>query len=227
MLEPAITDRNWVSEAKHGTRTVDAWLDDLQISREHLTKSIRAGITERRQASPFEPNAAPGWRDWIARVGTLRQQLDQEGWHPINPANAPLIRRSDDKILLGVMPGDKGTGDISKPLSSSYPKGVTTANLTLNNDTVAQPLFDLDQLRDINQVDARKVWFLVTHLENSQGNTDGVIHLELAQPAPTSSGTTVTSWAKRCCLTPIDAGPRVDPEPTPSTPVNVTVTPRR
>lgn len=226
MLEPAVTDHKWVSEAKHGTRTVDAWLNDLQIPRDHLTNSIRAGITERRHASSFEPTAAAGLRDWIARVGALREQLDQQGWDPIDPSNAPLMRRSDGNVLLGVMLGDKGTGDINKPLSSRYPKGITTAELTFTNETVAQPLFNLDQLRDINKVDARKVWFLVTHLDNSHGDSN-VVRVELAQPVPTSSNTFVTSWAKRCCLPSLDVGPKVDPEPPPADPVNVPVTPRR
>lgn len=226
MLEPAVTDRDWISEAKHGTHTIDTWLADLQVSREHLTESIRAGIVERRRASPFEPSAAAGLRDWLARVGALRRHLDTEGWKPIDPANAPLSRRGDGKIILGVMQGDNGTGDISKQLSSSYPKGVTIAKLTLTNDTVAQPLFELDQLHDTSKIDATKVWFLVTHLENGQGSSGCIVRAELAQPSPTSSGATVTTWAKRCCLEPIDVGPPAGPEPPASAPVNVPVRPR-
>ncbi|SNR46944.1 hypothetical protein SAMN06265360_106260 [Haloechinothrix alba] len=224
MLESAANNRpDWISEADHGTDTVDALLAELGISREPLSKAIRAGVTERRRATSFEPTTSPGLRDWIGRVGALRDDLHATGWQPIDPANAPMARRPDGKVLLGVMQGDEGTGNLHSPLSSTYPKGVTIAKLTISNNSVNQPLPGLDELLGTAEVDAMKVWFLVTRFKNGEANGSGTVHAELSQPAPTSSGTNITEWAKRCCFSPFEFEPAIEPEPTEPLGVDVPV----
>lgn len=215
MLEPAPQERpDWISEARHGTDVVNGLLEELAIPRETLEDAVRSGVTERRRATRFEPTTSAGLRDWLTRVGTLREQLHRTGWRPTDPANAPMTRRPDGTVLLGVMQGDEGTGDLGKELSSTYPKGATVAKLTLSNDTVNQPLPGIDDMIGRGDIDAGKTWFLVTHFVDGDADSSATVQVEIAQPAPTRSGTNITDWAKRCCLHPIEFTPVAEPDET-------------
>lgn len=222
LLEPAAHQPDWISETDHGRDLVDSWLNQLEVPRDALVNSIRAGIAERRHSNPFEPTMAAGMRDWICRVGNLRKLLNQQGWKPVNRQNAPFARRGDGKIMLGVMPGDTGTGHIARSLRSSYPRGPATEALTSGNEPVHEPIPGLDDFLERTRVNETTVWFLVTRLE--RGGTGGDrVHFELSEPAPTQSGDLITSWAKRCCFDALELPPLATPAPTENDPIDVPV----
>ncbi|SDZ41488.1 hypothetical protein SAMN05421504_115137 [Amycolatopsis xylanica] len=202
---------DFVSDAYHGTAAVDAGLARLGLRREDLYVAVRKGVEERGLVTEFDPSTADGLRDWMARVRELRRLYHRKGWTPENRANAPFMVSPDGDVYVGVMQGNEHTGNPDGRLESYHEIGSVNANLTAHNDLVGMAIPGIDEYLGLGKAEVAKTWFVVTRYEEDKTG-ERRVHLEVSQPAPTSQGQKITSWAKRLCLEPIGFKPvvRVD-----------------
>ncbi|WP_026454147.1 hypothetical protein [Saccharomonospora iraqiensis] len=189
-------------------------LRGLGLELDFFDRAIRAGIAAMSN-NDFEPQNAPGLKDWIARVGTLREHLVRDaGWNYANPFHMPLVYDPARKNALGVLQGDAHTG-LGKPESgprSRYPKGPAIAVVTAAADDGVSPLdLDLTQSTGRGHLDPRDlrsmdVWFLVTYTD-TVSDALFVVHRELSLAHPTNPDDHVNSWRERLLFAPMTCRP--------------------
>ncbi|WP_216209610.1 hypothetical protein [Amycolatopsis aidingensis] len=201
-----------MSDERDGPGQLDERLAELGLKREYLEQAIWSGVRDRRLADEFEPGTAAGLRDWMGRVRELRKVLAENGWRPVNPANAPFSRSPDGSVLLGVMLGNQHTGRPGGRLESTYPKGTAIENLTAHNDSDQYSLPEIDALLGLPDEghEPAKAWFLVTFHEHDQEGRVTRVRYEIAQPAPSRADQKIDNWAARYCLRPVEFPPIVD-----------------
>lgn len=200
-----------LSDLRNGREAVDRALATLGLRRELLVEAIEAGVRERRTATSFEPTTSAGVRDWLGRVGRLRELLDADGWRAVDHQNASFSRSPNGQVLLGTVAGDVGTGDPGLAMTSERVKGPVTEELTQANEASQFSLFPID----LPHEDAAKVWLLVTYYVEDIVHRTAECRLEVSHPAPTKAGTHIAEWPRRYCLTPVrfDADPIFDEVP--------------
>lgn len=193
-------------------------LVELGLKIEYVDDSVRAGADARSSKNDFEPQSAPGLKDWIARVGKLRERVvsDTESWCYADPRNVPLVYEPETQIALGVLLGDRNTGSV-KPESgprSKYPKGTVIAEATA--DAAEQPELELDLTQrsrrgylDVSTLPAMNVWFLVTY--PVEMGDKFVVHREVSLAAPIEPDSYITSWRERLLFSPLTFDPVVMP----------------
>lgn len=185
-------------------------LDALGIRLEWLDRAIRAGVEAATTAAPDEPPVSAGLKDWMARVGTLRQLLRVEaGWERLDQLNVPLAVNPARTIALGVMLGNERTGyphGGAQPASKSV-KGPAFAKITASNTI---PLLTRAELAGPGHLEdaelaGLQVWFLLTYAVVLDGNLH--VYREVSLPAPTVEGEKITSWLTRIVLPAMNFGP--------------------
>lgn len=193
-------------------------LRDLGLERDYIDRAVRAGVNARKPKNDFEPKSASGLKDWIARVGELRFcVVSKAGWRYADPHNVPLVYTADKTTSLGVLLGDRNTGnEYSEPgPRSKYPKGTVIAGATVIR--TEHPMLDLDVSQpsgyghlDVADLEKMDVWFLVTHPVEVDGRFVVTREVSLAQPIVPDSHINV--WRERVVLPPMDFGTVVLPE---------------
>jgi hypothetical protein len=175
-------------------------------------EAIRAGEQARRTWNPAEPPNAGGLKDWIARVGSLREQLMQhEGWRAYNHQQMALAVSPDKTIALGVLQGDAATGTAYGPKpKSKYPKGRVFEDLAARNQLA---LFSkgeagaLDQLED-EELARMQTWVLLTY--RTKANDRVEVYSEISLPKSIGPKGIVDEWIDRIILPKIDFEPVVE-----------------
>ncbi|GGI68960.1 hypothetical protein GCM10011581_02480 [Saccharopolyspora subtropica] len=193
-------------------------LQELGLELEYVDKAIRAGVEARASKNDFEPPSAPGLKDWIARVGKLRELVvSGADWYYADPYNVPLVYEPTKQIALGVLLGDRNTGR-DKPKSgprSKYPKGTMIAEATADGGD--EPTLELDLTQrsrrghlDVATLAALDVWFLVTY--PAEVGDKFVVCREVSLAAPIEPDSYITSWRERLIFPPLEFGPVVMPD---------------
>lgn len=198
-------------EAEHRLR-------ELGLERDYIDRAVRAGANERKPRHSFEPKSAPGLKDWIARVGELRSCVVHEaGWRYADPRNVPLVYTADKTTSLGVLLGDRNTGDEDSNSGprSKYPKGAVIASATAN--AAEQPQLDLDVTQSsgyghLDDADLARmdVWFLVTYPVEMGDRF--IVKREVSLANPITPDSHINSWRERLLLPPMDFGAVVLPD---------------
>jgi hypothetical protein len=181
----------------------------LGIRLEWLDQAIRAGVEAATTAAPDEPSVSSGLKDWMARVGMLRQLLRVEaGWVRFDRQGVPLVHNPEKTLALGVMLGNENTGYAhgGHPASKTA-KGPAFANITAAN---AIPLLTRAEVAGPGHLEdaelaGLQVWFLLTYAVHLDGNLH--VYREVSLPAPTHEGDKITSWLSRIVLPPMNFGP--------------------
>jgi hypothetical protein len=184
-------------------------LGSLGIRLDWLDRAVRAGVEASTTATPDEPAVSTGLKDWMARVGTLRQLLRTEaGWVRLDQLNVPLVHNPEKTIALGVMLGNENTGYAhGGPPASKSAKGPAFAKITAGNTI---PLLTRAEVAGPGQLEdaelaGLQVWFLLTYAVALDGNLH--VFREVSLPAPTTDGEKITSWLTRIVLPPMNFGP--------------------
>ncbi|HEV8557939.1 MAG TPA: hypothetical protein VGR06_16285 [Actinophytocola sp.] len=189
-------------------------LASLGIRLEWLDDAIRAGFDAAINTSTDEPSVAAGFKNWMARVGTLRQRLREEAdWVRSDQLNIPLVRNPEKTIALGVMLGNEITGfSYGGQMTSKRPMGPAYAKVTAGNHTL--PLLSRAEvagtgLLEDHELAELNIWFLLINAVPDSGELH--VHREVSLPAPTTEGSKITSWLARILLPPMNLGPVVLP----------------
>lgn len=185
---------------------VSVRLAALGLKIEYPQEAIRAGEEARRTWNPTEPPNAGGLKDWIARVGSLREQLVQyEGWRTYNHQQMALAVNGDKTIALGVLQGDSATGRHYGPKpKSKYPKGRVFEDLTARNQLALFSLGEagaLDQLED-EELARLQTWVLLTY--RTKANDRIEVYSEISLPKRIGPGGLVDDWIDRIILPRLD-----------------------
>ncbi|MEV5831534.1 hypothetical protein AB0L25_38815 [Spirillospora sp. NPDC052242] len=129
-----------------------------------LWVAIREGERARRTATDTEPTSAGGLKDWIARVGRLREKLGDEGWKPVNNYQIPIAVNPAKTIGVGVLLGDHATAGPDPGPLSKYPKGPKVLEVAARNRTLFSPAeAGRPDLMDDHEYSRLSTWFLVTY----------------------------------------------------------------
>jgi hypothetical protein len=189
-------------------------LQALGLKLEYIDDAVRAGADARASKNDFEPQSAPGLKDWIARVGKLRERVvsDTAGWYYADPRNVPLVYEPEEQIALGVLLGDRNTGS-EKPESgprSKYPKGTVIAEATAEGSAELTLELDLTQRSrrghlDVAALAAMEVWFLVTFPDKVGDKF--VVCREISLAKPIEPDSYITSWRERLIFPPLEFDP--------------------
>lgn len=163
-------------------------LQQLGLSVRYVEEAVRAGVEARRLKNEFEPRSASGLKDWIARVGALRwHAVSEGGWCHADPLNMPLVYQPGQFRALGVVLGDKNTGneDSNHPPRSKYPKGPSVAEATRRGTQtlpvdVAQP--GGGGYLTVEDLIGMDMWFLVTRVDEIDGEFAVQREVSLAAP---------------------------------------------
>lgn len=195
-----------------GPASVDERLAALGLRRGWLEEAIRAGEEARRTATPNEPPTAAGLKAWIARVGSLREQLKSEGgWRRLNQHNVALVCNQAKTIAVGVLQGDGNTGvSYGKVPRSRYPKGAVVAAMAARNSELT--LFSLAEagrpdLLEEDEFAHLQTWFLLTYRCLVEGRVQ--IRGELSVPSKFDVDGYINDWRDRIILPPMEFEPVV------------------
>jgi hypothetical protein len=185
-------------------------LASLGIRLEWLDDAIRSGVEAATSTTADEPPVAAGFKNWMARVGTLRQRLRMEaGWVRFDQLNIPLVHNPDKTIALGVMLGNEIAGfSYGGQAASKHAKGPAYAKITAANHTI--PLLTRAETAGPGQLEDEElaglnVWFLLTNSVPLNGDLH--VYREVSLPAPTTEGSKITTWLARILLPPMNLGP--------------------
>ncbi|MBD2892686.1 hypothetical protein amrb99_15980 [Actinomadura sp. RB99] len=208
----------YLGECPDESTQVKAALAALGLAWPELWQAIRDGEEQRQTANRYQPRSAGGLKDWIARVGTLRETLDGRDWRYVDDYQIPLSINPHNTLGVGVLLGNEKTGQ--EPASaqgprSRYPKGPKVAEVAARNEQLELPLTELNDPaqddQDVNDVlyPELEVWFLVTYrvidLQPPDLEAAVRVYSELSLPGRTSGTTTpvyIDRWLKRIPLPP-------------------------
>ncbi|RKT82632.1 hypothetical protein SAMN05421805_104100 [Saccharopolyspora antimicrobica] len=185
---------------------------ELGLRLDYIDEAIRAGVEARRPRNDFEPKSASGLKDWIARVGALREHVVSGArWCYADPHNVPLVYAPDKSRALGVLLGDENTGNemVREGPRSKYPRGRVSAQAAAAEDQLAFFGVGGEGRRgrlEVSDLVAMDVWLLVTRLVEVRGAPEGgdqiLVNREVSLAGPIEPGEQITFWQERLVFSP-------------------------
>jgi hypothetical protein len=175
-------------------------LAELDLDIETIHFALRAADAERRTCTPFDPPVLGPWLQWAKTIGAIREQLVPRGWTMDNSANVPRTVHPSDRFAMVVNTGDSGTGDLRRPVSTKYPRGLASQQAIHANRQLV--LFG-NTFNDNGQREGseRETWLLLIRFVDDQ------VRAEISLPAEVTEEGSITLWNERIPIPPLPLDP--------------------
>lgn len=207
------------------SEAVEARLQELSpdLKAELLYKAIFSGLGARNDTTKASAVTAPGLKQWLETVETLRELLSEKQWRIHDERNCPFISSIDGRISIVVMTGDNETGHrgLIDPTNQAE-KGIVVQGFVHRNRQLE--LFNKDAFKLAkSKQNETEVWAFLYHYDKKLKE----VRYELSYPTGFDKKK-ISQWGERLILGSIPNSPKdfTKGKESPNAPATVQVEPK-